>query len=86
VPKTNICAKNFFHFPNNNKEQAMETGKIKTLCAWHTKYFGQELVMIEGPLSPLGYPSHGMCKECAIIFNKEADEFLEKEKGNKNEI
>jgi hypothetical protein len=33
-------------------------------CAWHKKFFGEELVMREGPTPA----SHGICEECKKRF------------------
>ena len=46
---------------------------MKTICAWHPKYFGKEYVIQEGT----GEVSHGVCKDCKVLLEKALDAFIE---------
>jgi hypothetical protein len=44
--------------------------QIKVMCAWHPKYHGEELVLVEGRDDRV---SHGICPLCAEIMKAETE-------------
>lgn len=41
---------------------------MKEICAWHPKYFGEELLMREKPPLEDKSETHGICPVCQAIF------------------